>query len=160
MLKGKPLITNILIRPAAENDALVLWQIIQNAFEEYRGKLTPPSGIFTEMVDDIREKVTEGGGFLAFTNNQTAGGVVYQPKADYIYLGRLAVLPEFRGQGISKALVEAVENRAVELNLPRVQVGVWVVLPRNQAMFEHLGYQISSYEAHPGFTEPTFLIYG
>lgn len=145
------------LQPVNDSTCADLWQVIQTAFEEYRGKLDPPSGVFKETVADIQHKVREGGGFLAFVESEIAGGVVYEPRDGYLYLGRLAVLPNFRGQGISRALVEAVEQAARQLNLPRVRVGVRIVLPDNVAMFERLGYEIVSYDIHPGYTEPTYI---
>lgn len=149
--------SQFVIRPVDETDARALWQVIQTAFAEYRDKLEPPSGVFTETVEDIQHKIRDGGGFIATFKDKIAGGVVYQPKQDYLYLGRLAVLPNFRGQGLSRGLVEAVEKQAQRQDLPKVRVGVRGVLTGNQAMFTHLGYRVVSHETHPGYSEPTFL---
>ena len=71
--------------------------------------------------------------------------------------GRLAVLPTFRKQGVAHALVDAVENRARELHLPKVTLKVRIQLSGNRAFFERIGYQVVAYNAHDGYSEPTFM---
>lgn len=146
------------IVPAYEVDLPVLLRLIQAAFEEHRGKLDPPSGVFKETVESLRAKWNRGGGFIAYHEDNAAGGVLYEPEEGFMYLGRLAVPPEFRGQGVARALVETVEQQARTLNLPCVRLGVRVQLPRNRQMFEHLGYQVIRYDCHPGYTEPTMMM--
>src|SRR5688572_15197248 len=123
--------SQITLRPAVVNDAVLLLDTIVQAFESYRGKFDPPSGVFTETIDSIRGKLEIGGGYIAIINGDVAGCVLYEPQADHMYLGRLAVLPAFRGNGVARVLVEAVEHRARELNLPAVQLGVRLALKGN-----------------------------
>jgi len=34
---------------------------------------------------------------------------------------------------------------------------VRIALPRNRSFFERLGYTVTGYESHPGYSEPTFM---
>jgi predicted N-acetyltransferase YhbS len=147
----------ISLRTAAEAHAEQVLLLILDAFEEYRGVLNPPSGAHRETADTIRKKLSEGGGFIAYVGDQAAGCVLYEPEAEALYLGRLAVLPGYRKQGVAHILIEAVENRARELNLPKVTLGVRVQLTGNRAFFENLGYQVVAYDTHDGYSEPTFM---
>ncbi|MBE0690231.1 MAG: GNAT family N-acetyltransferase, partial [Anaerolineae bacterium] len=72
-----------------------------------------------------------------------------------MYLGRLAVLPAYRGTGIGRRLVEAVEMRARTLGIAAMELGVRIQLADNQAFFERMGYRIARAEAHAGFCNPT-----
>lgn len=147
----------ITLHTAAEADTQQVLALILDAFEEYRAVLNPPSGAHRETAETIRKKIIEGGGFIAYVSDQAAGCVLYEPEADALYLGRLAVLPDYRKQGVARALIEAVEKRARELNLPKVTLGVRVQLPGNRAFFERLGFQIVAYDSHDGYSEPTFM---
>lgn len=149
--------SNITLRVAVLDDAALLLDTIIEAFEAYRGKFDPPSGVFKETVESIRHKVETGGGYIASINSNIAGCVLYEPEADHMYLGRLAVLPAYRGNGVARVLVEAVENRARELNLRAVHLGVRIALTGNQEMFAHLGYQVLYEGRHPGYNEITFV---
>jgi ribosomal protein S18 acetylase RimI-like enzyme len=148
---------NTTLRPAKLDDSALLLDTIVQAFESYRGKFDPPSGVFAETVATIRGKVEIGGGYIATIDGEVAGCVLYEPQADHVYLGRLAVLPAFRGNGVARVLVESVENRARELSLPAVQLGVRIALTGNQEMFTRLGYQVLYEGKHPGYDEITFV---
>jgi ribosomal protein S18 acetylase RimI-like enzyme len=149
--------SEVTLRVAILDDSVLLLDTIVQAFEMYRNKFDPPSGVFTETVATIRAKLEIGGGYIATINNVIVGCVLYEPQADHIYLGRLAVLPAYRGNGVARVLVEAVENRARELSLPAVQLGVRIALTGNQEMFTRLGYQVLYEGRHPGYNEITFV---
>ena len=135
--------------------------VIVAAFEQYRDVLDPPSGVFSETPAQIQHKLETGGGFVAYEeiDDQLSmvGAVLYQPNLAYMYLGRLAVLPTYRGFGIARKLTNVVEQKAIEYKLPCVQLAVRLKLTDNQKFFQQLGYKIVSYEAHEGYSDPTFV---
>ena len=131
--------------------------VIVAAFEQYRDHLDPPSGVFRESSDQIRHKLEAGGGFVARAHDTMAGAVLYHPYPDYMYLGRLAVLPAYRGRQIARQLIAAVEQAARDRQLPCVQLGVRVQLTGNQRLFKSLGYVVTGAHAHEGYAEPTYL---
>jgi predicted N-acetyltransferase YhbS len=151
---------NITLRAAAETDTEQVLSLVLNAFEEYRGVLNPPSGAHKETPDSIRKKIVEGGGFIAYIDDKAAGCVLYapyEPDEDALYLGRLAVLPDYRKQGVAHAMVEAIEKRAQELNLSKVTLAVRMQLPGNRAFFESLGFRVVATGSHDDYGEPTFM---
>jgi ribosomal protein S18 acetylase RimI-like enzyme len=139
-------------------DAPTLLRVLQAAFEEYRGRLDPPSGAHRETAGKIRQKLTIGRAVVGLIEQTVVGCVFYQPQGDHVYLDRLAVLPEYRRRGLGRALVEYVEARARELVLPCIRLGVRTALPQNQAYYERMGYRVVEYASHAGYTEPTYLI--
>jgi len=147
---------DLVLRAASLDDATIVYETIMLAFEDYRHKLDPPSSVFLETVDSIHGKLEKGGGFIAFLDGKIVGSVLYHQQDNYMYLGRLCVLPEFRGNGVARILVEAVENRARELNLASVQLAARVALTGNHAMFKHFGYEILAECRHEGYAETTY----
>lgn len=147
----------ITLRSAVEADAEQVLSLIHEAFEEYRAVLIPQSSAHRETAEIVRKKLVKGGGFIATVDGQAAGCVLYEPEADALYLGRLAVLPAFRKQGVARALVDAVENRARDLHVSKVTLKVRIPLPGNRAFFESIGYQVVAYNSHDGYSEPTFM---
>lgn len=94
---------------------------------------------------------------MAVLEDEPAGAVLWQPRDDSLYLGRLSVLPQFRQRGIAGALVEWVEAQARRLGKPAVTLGVRVSLPENFELFSRRGFVEISRSAHPGWTEPTMI---
>ncbi len=145
------------LREAQADDAPALASLLHAAFEQYRGKLDPPSGVHLETAATLRAKMLHARAVLASLNGKTAGCVFYEPQGQSIYLGRLAVLPAYRRHGIARALVAYVETQARARGIPRVQLGVRLALPQLIAYYEGLGYRIVSYERHAGYPEPTYV---
>ncbi|MBY0323782.1 MAG: GNAT family N-acetyltransferase [Reyranella sp.] len=148
----------LLLRAATAADAAAIHATIAASFEQYRGKLEPESGAFRETVEGIAaELARESGAIVAERNGRMVGCVMVKLMEDDLYFGRLSVVPEARGQGISRRLVEAVEDEARRRELAGVQLGVRIVLVENQKLFTSMGYVEISREAHEGFDHPTSI---
>jgi ribosomal protein S18 acetylase RimI-like enzyme len=148
----------MLLRKATAADIPTLVMLVHTAFEDYRGRLDPPSGAHNETPETLRQALQTGGAALAFVNDQAVGCIFYRQEGGHMYLGRLSVLRPFRRHGVGQALTEYVERRARALGIPRVQLGVRIALPHLQAYYERLGYRVVRYEAHKGYTAPTSVV--
>jgi len=151
-------INPIQLRQARESDIPTLLSILHTAFDEYHGRLDPPSGVHAETLETIQSKLKTATAMIAYVGDEAAGCVFYEPKGEHLYLGRLSVLPQFRKLGIGRALIDYVEAQAIKLNMPRVQLGARIALPHLKAYYEKLGYHIISYETHPGYAQPTYVM--
>ena len=97
---------------------------------------SPSSGAFGETADGIATELAhECGAILAERNGRILGCVMVQLIDDDLYFGRLSVVPEARGQGIARRLIEAVEDEARRRELAGVRLGVRIVLTENQRFF-------------------------
>jgi len=74
--------TVLAVHDAFASDARLLHQLLQRAFEEYEGKLDPPSGANLETVSSIEHKLAEGGAFICRQADLAVGCVFYAPKND------------------------------------------------------------------------------
>jgi len=148
----------LLLRAATATDAAAIAATIAASFEQYRGKLEPESGAFRETAEGIAaELARESGAIVAERNGRMIGCVMVKLIEDDLYFGRLSVVPEARGEGIARRLVEAVEDEARRRELAGVRLGVRIVLTENQQLFSSMGYVEFSREAHEGFDHPTSI---
>lgn len=152
------LTTGYVLREARTDEAAVVARIVKMAFAEYDGHLHPPSGALGETTGKIAKKMEGGCAVLAVLDDEPVGCVIYQPNDDHVYLGRLAVLPEHRHNGLGAMLVAYVERQAIVLNTPTVRLGVRVALPHLYQWYEQQGYTLFEECFHPGFDEPTYLM--
>jgi len=149
---------DIVLRGATPVDAAALAATIAAAFEEYRGRLNPPSAAFGETSARIASELKRGSGAIIALRGGTAiGCVMTKHVCRDLYFGRLSVVPAARGLGLSGRLVAAVEEAARAQELAGVRLGVRIALPANQRLFASLGYVEISREAHPGFDRPTSI---
>jgi predicted N-acetyltransferase YhbS len=143
------------VREITAHDVPWIVDVIRAAFEEYRGRLDPPSSAHHKTAEIVGRELADGGAFVACDTQAIVGCVFYHRYPDHLYLDRLAVLPSHRGQGIARELIRAVEQRAGQYGLSEVRISVRVVLESNRAYYERLGYTFLSYDTHAGYTTPT-----
>ncbi len=147
-----------MIREAVPEDAPLLVRLLREAFEEYRWKLDPPSSAHDKTEDVVLRELGDGGALIAEPSSGPRGCVFFHPRPDHLYLDRLAVLPPFRGQGVARALMEAVEARARALGPTPVRLNVRLTLRALQDWYARQGYTFHSYGTHAGYAAPTYVV--
>jgi ribosomal protein S18 acetylase RimI-like enzyme len=144
------------VRAAEAAEAAAIAEVIRSAFSEYRGALDPPSGAHAVDATAVRGLLDRGGILVCEAEGRIVACVVHQRHPDHVYLGRLSVLPAYRGRGLAARLVGEVEALAAAAGRPRVRLGVRLALPQNREFFERLGYRQVGLDSHAGKTVPTF----
>jgi ribosomal protein S18 acetylase RimI-like enzyme len=137
------------IRYATPADAPVLHSIIRAAFAEYDGVLAVPPGALGETLEEVERDIAKGTALLAYDGKQAVGTVRYEVRPDYVYVGRLAVLPSHRGRKVGATLMAFVEGLAPSLGRTKIYLGTRLSMPSNIAFYEGLGYRIVLSEPHP-----------
>lgn len=146
------------LRPVEETDLPRLADLIRTAYAEQRPLLDPPAGAFGDTAESLHLRLESGGGLLAQVNGDTVGCIFYRPEAGYIFLSRLAVLPEHRRRGIGRALLTRAEQVAFDSGIRQVRLGVRAEITRNQEYYQRLGYVVIASGSHDGYTKITYFI--
>ncbi len=149
---------SVIFREATLADAEAILSVVYAAFEEYRGRLDPPSGAHSETVEKIRERITKAHAFVALYRDEIVGCVFSEEEEGYMYLNRVGVLPHYRRRGIARELIRLVEAHAQARRYTRVRLSVRVPLTGNRAYYEHLGYHVVEYASHLGYDRPTYVV--
>jgi ribosomal protein S18 acetylase RimI-like enzyme len=134
---------------ARVEDAELVHRTMHAAFDEYRGVLDPPSSSHDETVVDVARKIEQGGALLAWDGETLLGSARFEPRTDYLYVGRVSVPPAHRRKGVALALMAGMAEVARELGLAEVQVEVRESLPSNVRLYQRLGFEVVGVEAHP-----------
>jgi ribosomal protein S18 acetylase RimI-like enzyme len=137
------------IMEATSQEAPLVHQLMRAAFEEYRDVLQPPSSAYAESVEDVVRAMGEGGAVLVWEGEVAVASARFRVEPDFLYVGRVAVLPSHRRRGIASAVMRWMEARALQLGLSRIEVGVRTSLPGNLSLFQHIGYEIVAVRDHP-----------
>ncbi|MDY0873164.1 GNAT family N-acetyltransferase [Dongia rigui] len=120
--------------------------------------LTPPSGAAGETVENLGRIQAQGAILVAESVGRLVGCVALEPKMGGFYLGRLAVHPDWRRQGIAQLLLAAAESYARARQASALTLNVRLVLAGNIRLFEGAGYRIVGQGSHSGFSVPTYHI--
>jgi ribosomal protein S18 acetylase RimI-like enzyme len=73
--------------------------------------------------------------------------VIPPPRRGMHYLAHLGVAPALRGQGIGRALIEALIRRGVQAGRRRMVLDVATSNPRAQALYARLGFEVTGERA-------------
>ena len=152
--------SNIQIRFASSEQLPDVHRVMREAFEEYRDKLFPGSGALREEVDDIRKKISDNGGaVLVWQEDVPIGSAQYVFKENYMYIGRVSVIRQARGQGLGKAIMGYLEQLAKEQGVYETRIEVRKSLPENIALYRRLGYSVLEEHEYPDRTDGWYLMH-
>ena len=118
-------------------------------------RIDPPSSVLRETVADFAARLASETCFAVEADGRLIGSIFCAPDGDALYVGRLAVAPEWRRQGLASALVDAAKAEARRSGLARITLGARIALAGNVALFRRHGFEIVRATCHPGFTVPT-----
>jgi predicted N-acetyltransferase YhbS len=139
---------SMIVRPATSDDAPLVRDLMLTAFESLRD-LDPPSSAFQETEADVAAAIARGGAAIAWQGTSPIGSVRYEPDRNWLYIGRLAVIPEARRQGVAAALMHAAETEAPRFGVHEAHVEMRSHLGGNRALFTALGYELIWERPHP-----------
>jgi ribosomal protein S18 acetylase RimI-like enzyme len=118
--------------------------------------IDPPSSVLKETEGDFAARLADDICFIIEDNGRPIGSVFCECEgADALYIGRLAVAPEWRRRGVAGALVDAAKAEARRMGLARVTLGARIALPDNVSLFKRHGFVVTAEKAHAGFAHPT-----
>jgi GNAT superfamily N-acetyltransferase len=131
--------------------------LIRAAFAEYRGRLKPESGALGETAETIAAVFADHTVIVAEAGGTLVGCVLAARQGEDLYLGRLAVHPDFRSHGIASRLLAEVERHGRATGASALTLGVRIALPDNFRFFAAHGFREVGREAHPGLDHPTSI---
>src|SRR3954471_24223999 len=109
-----------MIRIIEQEDAPWVAALIRAAFVTIGDQVDPPPSALRVTAESVREHLQTGGGAV----HGRAGCILWSVRDGGLYVGRLAVRAEHRGQGIATALLAYAEEVARGMRLPRMHLEV------------------------------------
>ena len=146
------------IRPLTTGEAAAAAALIREAFAAQSLPTNPPSGALGETTASVAAKLAAGGGAGAEADGALVGVVLWAEQDGALHIGRVSVLPPWRGRGIARALLATAEAEARRRGLERMTLRVRLALDDNQRLFARFGFKPAGQGAHPGYAEPTFVV--
>jgi GNAT superfamily N-acetyltransferase len=118
--------------------------------------IDPPSSVFKETVADFSTRLRSQTVFVAQAGAVRIGTLFCIRQGDALYIGRLAVRPEWRRRGVAGALIDAAKAHARDVGAQRMTLNTRIMMPGNVALFRKHGFAVTGEGTHPGFAAPTF----
>ena len=144
---------SIYIRLASQADLAEIQFCAKKAYEKYVVRIgrepAPMHADFAKLIDD-------GYVYISMFDSRFSGYVVFYSGGTHIHLENVAVLPEFSGRGIGKALIKYVENSAKNEGYKSVELYTNEAMTENLAMYPKQGYVEIARKQENGFNRVFF----
>ncbi|MDE1992240.1 MAG: GNAT family N-acetyltransferase [Rhizobiaceae bacterium] len=136
-------------------DALL--DLILASFAYMDGRIDPPSSAHALTPALLKEKAIKEIGYVIFESDQLAGCIFCRLEPDFLYVGKLAVLPSAQGKGIGRRLLDLAETTARDHGLDALRLETRIELLDNHATFAAWGFRKTAENRHAGFDRTTSI---
>lgn len=131
--------------------------LVRRAFAAQPRPTNPPSSALRETAATITAHLEKGGGAVLERDGIVVGTVLWEEEDGALYVSRVSVNPDYRRQGIARALMDEAEREARRRGFSRMTLGVRLELEENRRLFRSCGFEDLEFRSHEGFTEPTWV---
>ncbi|MEL6583105.1 MAG: GNAT family N-acetyltransferase [Pseudomonadota bacterium] len=136
-----------------------LHQLLTESFAYMDGRIDPPSSLLRLTVEGLRDKAQTETLWGAMRGARLLGCLFAQDAGDTLYLGKIAVRAEARGQGLARCLITAAEAQACDSGKRALMLQSRIELTENHAAFQALGFIEVGRTSHDGCTQPTSITF-
>ncbi len=134
--------SEIVIRRAGTGDAEAVASVLQASFAAYRPRYTAEGFRATALsAAQVLERMREGPVWVALRGEAAVGTASAVVTGQGCYVRGMAVLPDARGLGLGRALLERIELFAREEGLPALYLSTTPFLERAIALYEKYGFR-------------------
>lgn len=130
-----------------------LMDVLRTAFAGMAGRIDPPSSLTRMHESDFPGLLNSSE--IWVVGVPVVATVTLSVRPGALYIGKLAVAPDYQGQGLSRQLIALAEIRARAHALAELMLETRVELVENHSLFRHLGFTETARRAHAGFDRPT-----
>ena len=148
-------------RIAESHEHYAVARVILKSYAEY-GPLLPPEAWerYSQNILDVRSRMTESELLIAVEDREIVGSATFYPHRlkrtqsewprEWTGARLIAVLPERRGRGIGKALVEECIRRSRDQNAAAFALHTTPYMQLAQGMYERMGFvRVPQFDFHP-----------
>ncbi len=149
----------VLVNPNPPPKGQVLHRLLSQAFAHMEGRIDPPSSVTNLDVQGVESRIGVEDLVVARNGDRIVGCLFASRSGQSYHLAKIAVIHQMRQRGIARAMVEAAADRAVALGLTKLTLQSRIELTENHAAFNAMGFRQTGTYTHPGYSEPTSLIF-
>lgn len=146
-----------LIQPQPSYDWLAILTLIQNSFAYMHDVVDPPSSMHRLTTEGLIAHARDVGEVWVFDEDGPRACMVLTPKADALYLGKVAIAPAYRRRGLARMLVDKAGERALALGYSALELQVRIELIDNHRAFAAMGFVKTGETAHEGYDRSTSI---
>jgi ribosomal protein S18 acetylase RimI-like enzyme len=126
-----------MIRQARPGEADAVSAVVHAAYQHYIARIGKPPG---PMLDDYAQRIADGQTWVLEDAERIAGILVLEETPAGMLLDNIAVLPEYQGKGVGRALLEFAEAEARQRGFSAIHLYTHALMTENIALYSRIGY--------------------
>ena len=126
-----------MIRQARAGEADTVSAVVHAAYQHYIARIGKPPG---PMLDDYAQRIADGQTWVLEDAERIAGMLVLEETPAGMLLDNIAVLPEYQGKGVGRALLEFAEAEARQRGFSAIHLYTHALMTENIALYSRIGY--------------------
>jgi len=148
-------VIKILLNPTGFDDWVTVHELLRRTYAFMDARIDPPSSVHQLGVDGLQKKAQHEEVVLAQESGVLVGCAFGRPQSDSLYIGKIAVSDDARGQGVARKMLERLEACARERGLSTLELEARIELVENHEVFRRLGFSKTQETSHPGYDRVT-----
>jgi len=126
-----------MIRPAIQQDAPAVSDVVAAAYSHYIARIGKPPG---PMLDDYALRISHNQVWVLEDAGRIVAILVLEEDAGGCLLDNIAVLPECQGKGHGRALIEFAEAEAVRRGYGAIRLYTHAMMTENLTLYRKIGF--------------------
>src|SRR5258708_700922 len=145
--------SSIMVRPARPSDVPTITACARAAYRHYIERIGRPPG---PMLDDYSEVINARQVLVAERGNAILGILVMDITDEGFYLENVAVVPQARGGGVGRLLLQRAEEEARRQDFDSIYLASHEQITYNQALYLKIGYVVYDHRVINGYPRVFF----
>lgn len=134
-----------------------LYALVQAAFAYMEDRIDPPSSLTQMRAADFAARAKTEMLLTAEVEGKLVGAALVRQDPDKAYIGKLAVSPDYQGQGLGVRMFAVIEAHARQHEIPLLELQTRIELTENHTKFAAWGFTKAAETAHAGYGRPTSI---
>ena len=151
----------VAFRLAESHEHSAVAQVILRSYAEYAPRIpTDAWERYAQNILDVRSRMTESELVMAVEDREIVGSATFYPARlirtqsvwprEWTGVRLIAILPECRGRGLGKAIVEDCIQRSRDQNAEAMALHTTPYMELARGMYERMGFErVPEYDFHP-----------
>jgi len=150
---------SVVVNPDPPPEMQAVHLLLSQAFAAMEGRIDPPSSMNQLDMDKLKDRLERDDVAIAARDGRLIGCLFGRTENGAYIVGKIAVDSSARLKGVARAMIETIAAHAATLGHQALMLQSRIELTENHAAFHALGFQQTGTFMHPGFSEPTSLVF-
>ncbi|MGL1919399.1 MAG: GNAT family N-acetyltransferase [Hyphomicrobiales bacterium] len=132
-----------------------LYELLVDCFSYMDGKIDPPSSLHKMTEQSLKTKADKENLLVVYDDDRIVACAYFDQRPEVVYVGKVAVTDSHRKQGIANQIFDHAAQFAQNNGIAFLELETRIELTNNHQAFAKMGFEITQYNSHQGYSMST-----